>query len=120
MLTAPILFGLLSALTWGAGDFNGGLAAKRSNPYGVVAVAHIISLVLLLLLIPIIGEPIPPLRDWLWGGAAGFTGAIGLLLLYRALAEGRMSIAAPVSALLWESSSRGILAHGLCSDLSWR
>ena len=41
-----------------------------------------------------------PLRDWLWGGAAGFTGAIGLLLLYRALAEGRMSIAAPVSALL--------------------
>ena len=100
MLTAPILFGLLSALTWGAGDFNGGLAAKRSNPYGVVAVAHIISLVLLLLLIPIIGEPIPPLRDWLWGGAAGFTGAIGLLLLYRALAEGRMSIAAPVSALL--------------------
>ena len=100
MLTAPILFGLLSALTWGAGDFNGGLAAKRSNPYGVVAVAHIISLVLLLLLIPIIGEPVPPLRDWLWGGAAGFTGAIGLLLLYRALAEGRMSIAAPVSALL--------------------
>ena len=100
MLTAPILFGLLSALTWGAGDFNGGLAAKRSNPYGVVAVAHIISLVLLLLLIPIIGESVPPLRDWLWGGAAGFTGAIGLLLLYRALAEGRMSIAAPVSALL--------------------
>jgi len=100
MLTAPILFGLLSALTWGAGDFNGGLAAKRSNPYGVVAVAHIISLGLLLLLIPIVGEPVPPLRDWLWGGAAGFTGAVGLLLLYRALAEGRMSVAAPVSALL--------------------
>jgi len=100
MLTAPILFGLLSALTWGAGDFNGGLAAKRSNPYGVVAVAHVISLGLLLLLIPFVGEPIPPLRDWLWGGAAGFTGAIGLLLLYRSLAEGRMSVAAPVSALL--------------------
>lgn len=97
---APILLGLLSALTWGAGDFNGGLAAKRSNPYGVVAVAHIISLGLLVLLIPFVGEPIPPLQDWLWGGAAGLTGAIGLLLLYRALAEGRMSVAAPVSALL--------------------
>ena len=96
----PIIFGLLSALTWGAGDFNGGLAAKRSNPYGVVAVAHIISLGLLLLLIPIIGEPIPPLQDWLWSAAAGLTGAIGLLLLYRALAEGSMSVAAPVSALL--------------------
>jgi drug/metabolite transporter (DMT)-like permease len=100
MLTAPILFGLLSALTWGAGDFNGGLAAKRSNPYGVVVVAHTISLGLLLILIAIIREPIPPLRDWLWGAAAGLTGGIGLLLLYRALAEGRMSVAAPVSALL--------------------
>jgi drug/metabolite transporter (DMT)-like permease len=100
MLTAPILFGLLSALTWGAGDFNGGLAAKRSNPYGVVVVAHAISLGLLLILIAIIREPIPPLRDWLWGAAAGLTGGIGLLLLYRALAEGRMSVAAPVSALL--------------------
>jgi drug/metabolite transporter (DMT)-like permease len=100
MLTIPILFGLLSALTWGAGDFNGGLAAKRSNPYGVIAVAHIISLGLLLAFIPIIGEPLPPLQDWLWSGAAGLMGAIGLLLLYRSLAEGRMSVAAPVSALL--------------------
>lgn len=100
MPSIAILFGLLSALTWGAGDFNGGLAAKRSNPYGVVAVAHIISLGLLLLFIPVIGEPVPPWQDWLWGGAAGLTGAIGLLLLYRSLAEGRMSVAAPVSALL--------------------
>jgi uncharacterized membrane protein len=100
MLTAPILFGLLSALTWGAGDFNGGLAAKRSNPYGVVILAHSLSLGLLLLLLTIIKEPIPPVKDWLWGGAAGLTGGIGLLLLYRALAEGRMSVAAPVSALL--------------------
>ena len=100
MLSAPILFGLLSALTWGAGDFNGGLAAKRSNPYGVVAVAHTISLGLLLILIALIREPVPPLKEWLWGGAAGLTGGIGLLLLYRALAEGRMSVAAPVSALL--------------------
>jgi uncharacterized membrane protein len=100
MLTAPILFGLLCALTWGAGDFNGGLAARRSNPYGVVAVAHVISLGLLLLLLAIIEEPVPPVKDWLWGGAAGLTGGIGLLLLYRSLAEGRMSVAAPVSALL--------------------
>ena len=96
----PIILGITAALTWGAGDFNGGLAAKRSNPYGVVAVAHIISLGLLLFLIPIIGEPIPPMQDWMWGGAAGLAGAVGLLLLYRALAEGRMSVAASVSALL--------------------
>jgi drug/metabolite transporter (DMT)-like permease len=100
MLSVPILFGLLSALTWGAGDFNGGLAVKRSNPYGVVAVAHGLSLGLLLALITFLREPVPPLQDLLWGGAAGLTGGVGLLLLYRALAEGRMSVAAPVSALL--------------------
>jgi uncharacterized membrane protein len=105
MFTAPILLGLLSALTWGAGDFNGGLAAKRSNPYGVVAVAHTISLGLLLALVPLLGESVPPLNDLLWSGAAGLAGAIGLLLLYRALAQGRMSVAAPVSALLAAASS---------------
>jgi uncharacterized membrane protein len=104
MFTAPILLGLLSALTWGAGDFNGGLAAKRSNPYGVVAVAHTISLGLLLALVPLLGESVPPLNDLLWSGAAGLAGAIGLLLLYRALAQGRMSVAAPVSALLAAAS----------------
>lgn len=95
-----ILFGLGAALTWGAADFNGGLASKRSNPYGVVAVAHSISLGLLLILAIFTGEAIPPRQDWLWGAAAGLVGGIGLLILYRSLAEGRMSVAAPISALL--------------------
>ncbi len=115
MLTTPILLGLLSALTWGAGDFNGGLAVKRSNPYGVIVVAHTISLLLLLILVPIIGEPMPPLHDWMWGGASGLAGGIGLLLLYRALAEGRMSVAAPVSAVVAASLPVlvGLLQDGL-------
>jgi uncharacterized membrane protein len=100
MPSIAILYGLLSALTWGAGDFNGGLAVKRSNPYGVIAVAHTVSLLLLLITVFIVGEPIPPLHDWLWGGASGLAGGVGLLLLYRALAEGRMSVAAPVSAVV--------------------
>jgi len=100
MPSIAILYGLLSALTWGAGDFNGGLAVKRSNPYGVIAVAHTVSLLLLLMTVFIVSEPIPPLHDWLWGGVSGLAGAIGLLLLYRSLAEGRMSVAAPVSAVV--------------------
>jgi drug/metabolite transporter (DMT)-like permease len=36
----------------------------------------------------------------LWGGAAGICGAVGLVLLYRSLASGTMSVAAPVSALV--------------------
>lgn len=96
----PIILGLFAALAWGAADFNGGIASKRSNPYGVVAVAHTISLGVLLILILITGEAIPPWQDWLWAGLAGLCGGVGLMILYRALAQGRMSVAAPVSGLL--------------------
>lgn len=95
-----IIYGLSAAIAWGAADFNGGIASKRSNPYGVVAVAHAISLGVLLILALLTGESIPPWSDWLWGGIAGLCGGIGLMILYRALAEGRMSIAAPISGLL--------------------
>jgi len=97
---SAIFFGLVSAVTWGAGDFSGGMAVKRTNPYGAVIGAHVISLTLLVALGLIIGEPVPPLHDWLWGGAAGLGGGIGLALLYSALASGQMSVAAPVSALV--------------------
>ena len=99
-LTAPIIFGLLTAVTWGAADFNGGLATKRSNPYGVVIVSHIISFLLLLLITIFLGEPLPLPIEWLWASGAGFFGAIGLLFLYRALADGRMIIAAPITAVI--------------------
>jgi uncharacterized membrane protein len=100
MAFTVVLFGLVSAVTWGAGDFSGGMAVKRTNPYGVVISAHIMSLFLMMALALIFGEQIPPVRDWLWGGAAGLCGGIGLALLYRALATGQMSVAAPVSALV--------------------
>ena len=95
-----ILLGLGAALTWGAADFGGGLASKRTNSYGVVIGSHIISLAAFLVLAVLLNEPIPPVRDWLFGAAAGLAGGVGLMLLYRALAEGKMSIAAPVSAVV--------------------
>lgn len=97
---APILFGLAAALTWGAGDFSGGIASKRTKALSVVIIAHAFSMVLLLAAAFLLREPFPPLAAWLWGGLAGLGGAIGLVLLYNALASGRMSVAAPVSALV--------------------
>jgi drug/metabolite transporter (DMT)-like permease len=96
----PVALGLTAALTWGAGDFSGGVATKRTSPYGVVIVAHIFSLVLLLITALLLREPVPPLASWLWGGVSGLGGGFGLMLLYSALASGRMSVAAPVSALV--------------------
>jgi drug/metabolite transporter (DMT)-like permease len=95
-----ILFALGAALTWGTADFGGGLASKRANSYGVVIGSHLISLSAFLVLALAVREPVPPVRDWSFGAVAGLAGGIGLMLLYRALAEGKMSIAAPVSAVV--------------------
>ena len=96
----PVLLGLSAAIAWGAADFGGGFASKRTNSYGVVIGSHIISLGAFVILALLLNEPIPPFRDWLFGAVAGLAGWIGLMLLYRALAEGKMSLAAPVSALV--------------------
>jgi drug/metabolite transporter (DMT)-like permease len=85
---------------WGAGDFAGGIATKRVNVFRVVAGAHACGLLLMLLLVWITGEAVPPRATLLWGAAAGITGAIGVAALYRALAIGRMGIVAPVAAVI--------------------
>ena len=49
-LTA-VFYGLTAAASWGAGDFSGGMATKRSHVYLVVLLSHIVGLAGLLLLI---------------------------------------------------------------------
>ena len=94
-----ILYGILSAGTWGAADFLGGIASKRTSPYRVLFLAEIAGLVPFILIALLIRETVPPLTDMLLGAASSLVGLSGLLILYRALAEGKMTIAAPVSAL---------------------
>lgn len=96
----PQIYGLLSAATWGAGDFSGGIASKRSNTYGVVIVSQIVGLLLLIIGAVAFGEAIPPIQGILIGGIAGILGAGGLLALYRGLATGRMGMVAPISAVI--------------------
>lgn len=95
-----VVYGLASALTWGAGDFTGGLATRRANPYTVVAISQSVGLFLLLCIALLTGEPVPKQEDLWWGALAGLMGAVAVLLLYRALAMGQMGIAAPITAVL--------------------
>jgi drug/metabolite transporter (DMT)-like permease len=95
-----ILFGLASALSWGAGDFTGGLAARRVGAYRSVFYAEVVGVAFLFLVLRFVGEPIPDLRARSFALAAGVFGTIGLMCLYHAMSVGLMSIAAPVSALL--------------------
>ncbi len=89
-----------AAAVWGGGDFAGGIATKRANVFRVVAGAHACGLLLMLLLVWITGEPLPPASTLLWGVVAGIAGAFGIAALYQALAIGRMGIVAPVASVI--------------------
>jgi drug/metabolite transporter (DMT)-like permease len=93
-----VLFALSSAAVYGAADFLGGLASRRASVFGVVALSQVAGLVALVLLLPWLGGPVRP-ADLAWAAAAGLAGAAGLVLFFRTLARGVMSVIAPITAV---------------------
>jgi drug/metabolite transporter (DMT)-like permease len=92
--------GVSSAAAWGAGDFFGGLAAKRTGVYAVVIGSQLFGVCALIAAALVLGDGRPSAPNLAWGAVAGLSGVVGLLALYRALATGRMGLAAPVSGVL--------------------
>ncbi len=90
---------VLSSITYGAADFLGGLAAKRSTTFSVVVFSQLSGLILVLLSLPFLPSSSPTTADFAWGAACGLAGGIGVALLYRGLAIGVMSVVAPVTAV---------------------
>ena len=93
------LFSLLSAATYGVGDFCGGMATKRASAGAVLLWSHVVGLALMIATLPFMGGVLTT-RDLVIGAIGGLGGAAGVGLLYRALAIGPMSVVAPVTALL--------------------
>jgi drug/metabolite transporter (DMT)-like permease len=93
------LLALLSAVTYGAGDFLGGLCARRLPAVAVALRTNAIGLVGLLVVAPLVAATVET-RDIVLGSVAGIVGGIGILLLYRGLATGTMSVVAPITAVL--------------------
>jgi len=94
------LLALAAAVTWGAGDFAGGLAARRTGAFRSVLIAYSVGLIAMAIVALVSGEKLPPLADLGWGALAGLAGMVGVGCLYRGFASGRMGIVAPVSAVL--------------------
>jgi len=117
---AAVVFGLASALSWGAGDFSGGLATKRAPVFGVLAIGQAAGLLLLIVLALVWGESLPSVIYLGWGLAAGLAGSVGLASLYRALAVGQMGMVAPLSAVLTAALPAlfGVLTEGMPGALT--
>jgi drug/metabolite transporter (DMT)-like permease len=94
-----IMFALASAVVFGAGDFCGGAASRRAGPTPVLLVSLPSGLGLLLIVAVTLGGGLHP-GALAWGLVSGIAGGGGLLVFYRALAEGPMSVVAPVSGLM--------------------
>ncbi|HWU37682.1 MAG TPA: EamA family transporter, partial [Candidatus Acidoferrum sp.] len=109
------LSALTAATCWGAGDFTGGLASRRSDPYRAVFFSYCVGLALMVTLALVRREQPTTPADLGWGAVAGLSGMFGLGFLYRGFIAGRMGIVAPVSAVL--SASIPVVFAALTSGL---
>ena len=88
----------LSGLIWGVGDFAGGKATQHAAPLPVVWVSKLVSLPLLAIYLVATYAPATTIGI-AWGGMAGVAGLVGLVLFYRALSAGAMTVVAPVTGV---------------------
>jgi drug/metabolite transporter (DMT)-like permease len=97
---AVVVLGLTSAITWGAGDYGGGLLSRRLPLFGVVFTTQIVGMAFALVVAIARGEPVPAGADLGWSLVAGACGVVGMTSLYRGLAVGRMGVVAPTTGVV--------------------
>jgi drug/metabolite transporter (DMT)-like permease len=110
---------LVAAICWGAGDFAGGIASRRSGPFRSVLLIYSVGLVMVFVVALAHGERLTVWTDLAWGAAAGLSGMVGVGALYQGFTQGRMGIVAPVSAVLATAIPVvfAALTHGLPKPL---
>ncbi|MDO8963992.1 MAG: EamA family transporter [Coriobacteriia bacterium] len=97
MLT--VLLSIATSTLFGVADFLGGVASRRESAFAVTATAHTVGVIVFgaaVLLWPAAWSTV----DVYAGVAAGVAGGAGVVALYAALARGRMSVVAPITAAL--------------------
>ena len=94
-----IVLALGAAVSYGVGDFLGGLSARRAHVLTVLALSQLVGAAAVAVWVGIARE------DFLGGSAvaaamgAGLGGAVGLGALYRGMAIGAMGVVAPISSV---------------------
>jgi drug/metabolite transporter (DMT)-like permease len=112
-----IVLGILSAISWGLGDFGGGLTSRRAPVAGVLLFSQLAGAALSLGLVVLLRERPPVMSDLAWAVASSVFGAVGLACLYIGLARGRMGVVAPITGVLVAAipAVTGILVDGVPS-----
>jgi drug/metabolite transporter (DMT)-like permease len=95
-----ILLAALCAVNYGLADYCGGRASRAVASTIVTFVGQAVSLLLVISGVVIIGTPVASAHDLWWGAAAGAAGGMALVLFYRALSSGAMTVVAPITAVV--------------------
>ncbi|HET8572205.1 MAG TPA: EamA family transporter [Candidatus Limnocylindria bacterium] len=99
MIGPGVVEGIAAAVSFGSGDFLGGIGAKRAGGMIVAAGSQLVGAVALVLFLLIDGSPAPPISSLAIAAGAGMFGVVGVAALYRGLTLGSMGLVAAVSAL---------------------
>ena len=99
------LLALAAAVSWGGGDFSGGMGVKSAGgstraALQVVVLAHAASFAVLLGILFLQHAAMPHGALLGWGLLGGVAGGISLTAFYMALSRGEMGVSAAVSGLL--------------------
>jgi drug/metabolite transporter (DMT)-like permease len=115
---ASALLALCASLTWGVGDFLGGVKARAMSSLMVMAASQPFGLAALGIGVAVRGTGIPG-DEVAWSALSAVLGTIGLFAFYRGLATGAMSVVAPIAAVaagvpvIWGVAVSGDHVHGL-------
>ena len=94
-----IALAFVASVTWGIGDFLGGVTSRRLATLTVLAVSEVAGLVLLVILAVASGDSAPDAASAAAAVGAGIAGLVGLGALYQGMAVGAIGVVAPVSTL---------------------
>jgi drug/metabolite transporter (DMT)-like permease len=94
-----IALALGASLSWGCGDFLGGLKSRSLHVLTVLALSQVAGLAAVLVWLVVSGDEAPGAGPLALAAAGGAAGGLGIAALYRGMALGAMGIVAPVSGI---------------------
>ncbi len=94
-----IALALGASVSWGLGDFLGGLTSRRLHVLTVLVVQQVFGLAAAVAWVLLSGDGFPGWAATAWAAGAGTAGCVGIGALYRGMAVGAMGIVAPISAV---------------------
>jgi drug/metabolite transporter (DMT)-like permease len=92
------LLALCASLSWGVGDFLGGVKARVLPSLTVLAVSQPFGLAALGIAVAVRGTGIPG-DEVAWAALAALFGTVGLFAFYRGMAAGAITVVTPIAAV---------------------